>query len=237
MRGSERRPAELGRYRLVDELARTASGVVYRARDPLIDRIVAIKTVDVDLPPDELEAFQKRLEREVRAAGRLNHPNIVTIYDVGRSGNVAYIATEFMDGRSLRELLDSGAVLPPAKVADMAAQIADGLDFAHEHGIVHRDVKPDSIIVLRSGIVKLTNFGIAKVSSGSRTRVEAPNNGPVYLSPEQVMGQPADERSDIFSLGVVLYELLTNRKPFQGDNLTAISYKIVHEDFTPPAEL
>jgi len=228
------RPEQLGRYKLIDELARNASGVVYKASDPLIDRIVTIKTVDLDLPPDEVEAFQKRLDREVRAVGRLNHPNIVTIHDVGRSGDVTYIAMEFMDGRSLRDMLDSGAVLLPARIADIAAQIADGLDFVHRHGIVHRDIKPDNITVLRSGVVKITNFGIARVSDGSRTMIKTSLGSPVYISPEQMMGRKVDERSDVFSLGAVLYELLTGRPPFAIGELSQIIHQVIHEAPLPP---
>src|SRR4051812_15011820 len=179
-------------------------GVVYKARDPAIGRVVAIKTIGSGLSPAEFEAFEKRFEREAKSAGRLNHPNIVTIYDVGKSEDIAYIAMEFLEGQSLREILDSGVVLPPATVALMAAQIADGLAFAHEHEVVHRDIKPGNLMVLESGTVKIMDFGIAKLPSGARTVAGPIFGSPKYISPERVVGRDVDARSDIFSLGAVL---------------------------------
>ena len=162
-------PLELGRYRLIEEVARGAGGVVYKARDPLIDRLVTIKTMAVGLPDDEYPEFQRRVERELKSAGRLNHPNIVTIYDVGTTGDIAYIATEFIDGRSLRDMLNSHLSLMPAIAADIATQVADGLDFVHQRGLVHRNINPDNVMVLRNGVVKITDFGIASLRA-ARTR-------------------------------------------------------------------
>ncbi len=224
---------ELGRYRVIEEMARGPTGVVYKARDPLIDRLVTIKTLDVGLPRGEYEAFQRRVDRELKSAGRLNHPNIVTIYDVGTSGDIAYTAMEFMDGRSLRDMLDTGVVMLPARVADIAAQVADGLDFVHQRGIVHRDIKPDHVMVLRSGVVKITDFGIARLSRGSHTLIAEVLATPRYTSPEQVIGEKVDERSDIFSLGAVLYEMLTGVPPFASGKLHEIAHQIVNE--MPPA--
>jgi serine/threonine-protein kinase len=225
---------KLGRYIIVEELGQGAMGVVYKAVDPLIDRTVAIKTINLDLSRDELESFEKRFQREVQSAGKLNHPNIVTIYDVGRTEGVAYMAMEFLEGKELREILDSGVVLPVDKVVHIAAQICDGLAFAHDHSIIHRDVKPANIMVMKNGMVKITDFGIAQVSSASRTMAGMVMGSPKYMSPEQVVGQAVDGRSDIFSLGVVLYEMLTGKTPFVGDNISAIMYQILNEEPIPP---
>lgn len=224
---------KLGRYLISSELGQGAMGVVYKAVDPLIDRTVAIKTINLDLSKDELENFERRFQREVQSAGRLSHPNIVTIYDMGKAEGVAYMAMEFLEGKELREILDSGAVLPIEKIAHIGAQVAEGLAFAHEHGVVHRDIKPSNIMILRSGMAKITDFGIAQMSSGSRTMAGMVLGSPKYMSPEQVVGQPVDGRSDIFSLGAVLYEMLTGRPPFNGDNISSIMYQVLNE--MPPA--
>jgi len=224
----------VGRYQIIDELGRGAMGVVYKARDPLLNRTVAIKTVDLTLTHEEAESFEQRFYREAKSAGSLNHVNIVTIYDVGKTEDVAYIAMELLEGRSLRQILDSGAVLPPNKVADIAAQVADGLAFAHKHDTVHRDIKPANIMVLDSGTVKITDFGIALLSRGSRTVDGAVFGSPKYISPEQVVGHHVDRRCDIFSLGAVLYEMLTGLPPFDADDLNAILYKVINETPLPP---
>jgi serine/threonine-protein kinase len=219
----------LGRYEITGTLGRGAMGIVYQAHDPLIERTVAIKTVAcAGLTSDETAEFEQRFFREAKSAGRLNHPNIVTIHDVGRSDDLAFIAMEFLAGRSLRDILDSGVVLPLERVAEIAAAIADGLAFAHANGVVHRDIKPANIMVLDSGIVKIADFGIALLPSGSLTMVGTSLGSPKYMSPEQVLGQKADGRSDIFSLGAVLYEMLTGRAPFAGDDLNAILYQVLN---------
>ncbi len=225
----------LGRYEILAELARGAMGVVYKARDPLIDRLVAIKTVGLGLSDAETEAFERRFFREARSAGRLNHPNIVTIHDVGKTGDIAYIAMEFLDGRSLREILDSGVVLPLPRIADITAQIADGLAYAHRHQVVHRDVKPANVMVLADGKVKITDFGIALLPTGTRTLSGNVFGSPRYTSPEQVMGRPVDGRSDVFSLGAVLYEMLTGLPPFTGGDLNSILTQVLSEPTAPPS--
>jgi serine/threonine-protein kinase len=219
-------PRQISRYEVLGELGNGAMGVVYKARDPLIDRLVALKTIGVEAGADAL-AYRQRFFREARSAGGLNHPNIVTIHDVGESGDVAYIAMEFLGGQSLREILDSGTVLPMAKIADIAAQIADGLAFAHDKGIVHRDIKPANIMVLDSGMVKITDFGIALMPSGTRTLAGTVFGSPKYISPERVRGDHVDGRSDIFSLGAVLYEMLTGLPPFMGKDLNSLLYQIL----------
>ena len=222
----------VGRYEILQELGRGAMGVVYKARDPLLERTVALKTVDLDASPGEAEAFEHRFYREAKSAGRLNHLNIVTIHDVGRNGDSAYIAMEFLEGRSLRQIIDSGVVLPPEQIADIAAQIANGLACAHKNDVIHRDIKPANIMVLDNGTVKITDFGIALLSKGSRT-LGSVFGSPKYISPEQVVGQEADGRSDIFSLGAVLYELLTGSPAFTASDLDAVLCQVINE--IPPA--
>ena len=224
----------LGRYEILEEIGRGAMGAVFRARDPLIDRIVAIKTINVGLSRVEAEAFEQRFDREARSAGRLNHPNIVTIYDVGKSGDVAYIAMELLEGQSLRDILDSGVVLPPSTIADIAAQIADGLDSAHQAGVIHCDIKPANIVVLPRGLVKITDFGIAMLPTGSRSFIGSVVGSPKYISPEQVVGRPVDARSDVFSLGAVLYELLSGTPPFVGAALDEILHNVINVSPDPP---
>lgn len=228
---------KLGRYVIVEEIGQGAMGVVYKAVDPLIDRTVAIKTINLDLSKEELTNFEHRFQREVQSAGKLNHPNIVTIYDVGRTEGVAYMAMEFLEGKELREILDSGVVLPIEKVIHIASQVADGLAFAHEHGTVHRDIKPANVMVMKNGLVKITDFGIAQVSNASRTHAGMVLGSPKYMSPEQVVGQTVDGRSDIFSLGVMLYEMLTGKTPFSGDNISTIMYQILNDEPAPPRSL
>jgi eukaryotic-like serine/threonine-protein kinase len=230
--------SQLGRYEVLGELGQGAMGVVYKARDPLIDRVVAIKTINLGLATDEKEEYEGRFYQEAKAAGRLNHPNIVTIYDVGKSGDVAYIAMEFLEGRELRDVLKEGTLLPVEQVLNIVAQVALGLAYAHEHDIIHRDVKPSNIMVIRDGQVKITDFGIARMASSSvRTQTGMVLGSPKYMSPEQVMGKTIDQRSDIFSLGVMLYEMLTGQAPFDGENVNAIMYQTLNAITPPPSTL
>jgi hypothetical protein len=209
-------PETIGRYRIIGELGRGATGTVYRAVDPLIERTVAIKTLNPSLPEDVLNDVRERFLREAKSAGRLSHPNLVTIYDVGVEGEIAYIAMELLEGQSLQHMLRQQGRLDYSTAADLAAQIAEGLEHAHRHAIVHRDVKPANVIVSPVGYAKLTDFGVAYVPSSSMTQTGVALGSPKYMSPEQVLGQPADPRSDIFSLGVMLYEMLVHRTPFEG---------------------
>lgn len=230
--------SHLGRYEVIGELGQGAMGVVYKATDPLIDRIVAIKTITLSLAQEEREEYEARFYQEAKAAGRLSHPNIVTIYDVGRSGDVAYIAMEFLQGRELRDILNDDKLLPVDQVMDIVAQVALGLAYAHEHGIIHRDVKPSNIMVGRDGHVKITDFGIARMASAAvRTQTGMVLGSPKYMSPEQVMGKLTDQRSDIFSLGVMLYEMLTGQAPFMGENVNAIMYQTLNAIPQPPSAL
>ncbi len=230
--------SNLGRYEIISELGQGAMGVVYKATDPLIDRIVAIKTINLGLALDEKEEYEGRFYQEAKAAGRLSHPNIVTIFDLGKSGDVAYIAMEFLQGKELRDILDDGEAMPVERVLDVVSQVALGLAYAHEHGIVHRDVKPSNIMVGTDGHVKITDFGIARMESASvRTQTGMVLGSPKYMSPEQVLGKLIDQRSDIFSLGVVLYEMLTGRAPFGGENVNAIMYQTLNNIPPPPGSV
>jgi serine/threonine-protein kinase len=224
----------LGRYRILGTIGQGAMGVVYKAVDPMIDRIVAIKTVNLSLSKDELAEYELRFQQEIKAAGRLNHPNIVTIYDVGRTDEVAYMAMEFLEGRELKEILAAGERPHVATTVELIAQIAEGLGFAHENDVIHRDVKPSNIMVVRGGLAKIMDFGIARMpASAVKTMTGLILGSPRYMSPEQVIGRNLDYHTDIFSLGVVLYETLTGIPPFDGDNVNAIMYATVNA--IPPA--
>ena len=230
---------KLGRYEIVRELGKGAMGIVYLAKDPVIGRLVALKTIRVGAhaDDDETKEFQQRFIREAQAAGILNHPAIVTVHDIGQddAGGTNFIAMEYVEGQNLKEVLAQGRTLSFNQIGDIIAQVADALDFAHAKGIVHRDVKPANIILLEGDRAKITDFGIAKIASGAANLTTTGQflGTPNYMAPEQIKGAPVDGRTDIFSLGICLYECLTRRKPFGGDSLTSISYKIVHEPFPP----
>jgi serine/threonine protein kinase len=232
---------KLGRYEVVRELGKGAMGIVYLAKDPLIGRLVALKTIRVqNNDDDEAKEFQQRFVREAQAAGILNHPSIVTVHDIGQDDTtgVSFIAMEYVEGQNLKEVLSQGRPIGFEQIGEIIAQVAEALDFAHAKGIVHRDVKPANIILLDSLRAKITDFGIAKITSGGNLTTTGQFLGtPNYMAPEQIKGAPVDGRTDIFSLGICLYECLTRRKPFGGDSLTAISYKIVHESFPPLHEI
>lgn len=230
--------SQLGRYEIVGELGHGAMGIVYKAKDPLIDRTLAIKTISLNLAIDSIDDYEARFYQEAKAAGRLSHPNIVTVFDVGKSGDVAYIAMEFLQGRELRDILNEGPRLPVSQTLDIVMQVALGLAYAHEHGIVHRDVKPSNIMVVRDGKVKITDFGIARMASSTvQTQVGVVLGSPKYMSPEQVLGKSIDQRSDIFSLGVMLYEMLTGQPPFVGDTINAVMYQTMNTVPPPPSTL
>ena len=218
-------------------------GIVYLAKDPLIGRLVALKTIrpSAHAEDEDTREFQARFVREAQAAGILNHPSIVTVHDIGvdEPSGMSFIAMEYVEGNNLKEVLAQGRPLSFEQAGDIVAQVAEGLDFAHAKGIVHRDVKPANIILLEGNRAKITDFGIAKITSGvaNLTTTGQFLGTPNYMAPEQIKGTPVDGRSDIFSLGICLYECLTHRKPFGGDSLTSISYKIVHEPFPPLHEI
>ena len=234
-------PKVMGRYEILEEVGRGSMGLVYKARDPRIGRVVALKTIAFSFPlgPGEEEEFLQRFYHEAQVAGRLNHPNIVTIYDVGEKapGEDAYIAMEFVTGTNLHDLLAGGGRLPLLQVADVVEKLAQALDYAHENGVVHRDIKPANILMTESGQPKILDFGIARLAAGGLTRPGKFFGTPNYMSPEQVVGGEVDGRTDQFSLGVILYQLLTGEKPFVGDSVTAISYQVVNVDPPPPSKL
>jgi len=232
---SEAEPKQLGRYRLVAELGRGAMGVVYRAEDPLLNRTVAIKSIILMDDPAVRAEYEARFFQEAKAAGGLNHPNLITIHDVGREGDIAYMAMELLEGTGLRELM-AGGRLPLPFALEVVAQVADGLAFAHAHGVVHRDIKPGNIMIVRDRIAKIMDFGIARVrASDVKTQTGAILGSPRYMSPEQVTGRPADRRSDIFSLGVVLHELAAGEPPFTAPTVTQLMRQIAIAEPRPPS--
>ncbi len=226
----------VGRYEITGELGRGAMGVVYKALDPTIGRTVALKTMRLDVHGLDAQEMVRRFQNEARAAGVLNHPNIVTIYDAGEQDGIFYIAMEFIEGTTLHELLAEKRVLATDEVLQLTRQICRGLDYAHSNGIVHRDIKPANIMITGNGTVKIMDFGIAK-SGGQVTNTGQVLGTPNYMAPEQVKGRQLDGRSDLFSLGVILYEMLTGEKPFVGQNVTTIIYKIVNENPITPRDL
>jgi serine/threonine protein kinase len=212
-------------------------GVVYHAIDPNIGRPVAIKTINLGtvLKADEQERMRERLFREARSAGILSHPGIVTIYDVEQQGDLAYIAMEYVDGPTLDQVLSQPQPMPPDRMFSILAQTAVALDYAHGKGIVHRDVKPANIMIAANGTAKITDFGIAKITASEQFTMTGSIVGtPHYMSPEQVQGQTVDGRSDQFSLAVIAFEMLTGEKPYTGEHLTTVVYKIVAEEPPPP---
>jgi eukaryotic-like serine/threonine-protein kinase len=218
-----------GRYEIIKELGKGGMGVVYQAHDPQIDRSVALKVLRVDRVVNE--EFVLRFFKEAKFIGRLSHPNIVTVYDVGRDHGTIYIAMEYLQGQPLNEVIRSGR-LSVEKTMDIALQVSSALGYAHDKGIVHRDIKPSNIILTDEGSVKLTDFGIARAddqNAAQQTQTGVILGTPFYMSPEQVMGRRVDGRSDLFSLGVILYELIVGRKPFKGDHFTAI-FRAITED-------
>src|SRR5262249_40316323 len=228
---------KIGRYQIIERVGRGGMGVLYRGMDPVLDREVAIKLMLVDFSEDE-EQMRPRFYREARAAAKLQHRNIVTVFEFAEEGNTPYIVMEFLRGTSLAARMASPLPLALADKLDVIAQLCDALKYAHEQGVVHRDVKPANVFLLNDGTVKLLDFGIAKVTTSTLTRQGDVLGSASYMSPEQVSGsESVDGRADIFSTGVVLYELLAGRKPFQADAPTAVIMKILHEDPPPLADL
>jgi serine/threonine-protein kinase len=223
---------QLGRYKITGELGRGAMGVVYKGEDPSLDRTVALKTVILSDDAAGKDEYKKRFFLEAKAAGRLSHPQVITVYDFGQEGDVAYMAMEFLKGKELRTRMKEGSISVPEAV-HIAEQVAEGLGYAHEHGVVHRDIKPSNIMLLPHDKVKIMDFGIARMrASDHKTSTGLVLGTPKYMSPEQVSGQPVDHRSDIFSLGVVLYEMLTHTKLFQGEDTPQIFHAVAN--FLPP---
>ncbi|BCW99166.1 MAG: hypothetical protein KatS3mg024_1993 [Armatimonadota bacterium] len=230
--------SQIGRYQIVRELGRGAMGIVYEARDPQLGRAVAVKVLSLaqNAPPAERRQALERFLREGKAAGSLLHPNIVQVFDMGEDQGRPYLVMELCEGTTLRDVLSFEHHLPEQRVRRIAEQLLSALELAHARGIVHRDIKPDNIVLSRDDSLKLMDFGIARLMHDSTlTQTGQALGSPAYMSPEQVLGKPVDARSDLFSVGVVLYECLTGRKPFDGPTITAVTHKIAFEDPPPMA--
>jgi hypothetical protein len=227
----------LGRYEVEKELGKGAMGVVYLGKDPKIGRVVAIKTMALsqEFEADELKDVRERFFREAETAGRLTHPNIVTIFDAGEEHDLAYITMEFLKGKDLTPYIKPGTLLPLDKVLSIVARVADALAYAHKNGVVHRDVKPANIMCdLEGDSVKVTDFGIARITDSSRTKTGMVLGTPSYMSPEQLAGKRIEGRSDLFSLGVTLYQLSCGKLPFAGESMAQLMFKIANE---PPVDI
>jgi serine/threonine-protein kinase len=235
---STRDSIKFSRYEVIGEIGRGSMGVVYKARDPVIGRLVAIKSIPetFGLQSGKREEFINRLRQEATTAGRLQHPNIVTIFDVGETDQGPFIAMEFLDGVTLRDVITAGKRVSPAQLYDIIYQVAEGLDYAHSKAIVHRDVKPANIMIVADNRVKIMDLGIARIPMSELTREGKLVGSPSYMSPEQLSGRPIDGKSDLFSLAVCVYQLMTLKKPFPGESINEICYKIVNDDFVPPSE-
>ncbi len=236
-------PGTLGRYRIERVLGKGAMGVVYEAHDPKLNRKVAIKTILISqLDEETSKDFSMRFEREAHAVARLNHPNIVQVYDFGEEGGVAYLVMEFIRGRELKSSLTGNQPLDRAQCVRIMCELLDALDFAHDAGVIHRDIKPANVMLDSQGRAKLTDFGVARLTDADRTSAERTQAGtmvgtPAYMSPEQVQGHRVDRRSDIFSAGIILYQFLTGQKPFTGEGAWTVAKKIILDDPPMPSAL
>jgi serine/threonine protein kinase len=232
--------SRIGRFEIVRVLGEGAMGVVYLGEDPHIERPVAIKTIRADGDPARAAEIESRFRKEAKLTGRLQHPSIVTIYEFGRDGDVVFIAMEYVDGEPLGQWISAHPGLVLADKVEIVRQVARALEHAHERGVVHRDIKPGNILVMKDGKAKVADFGIGKLVSGASTdltRTGMMIGSPAYMSPEQIRGDKIDGRSDFFSLGVVLYELLTGARPFPGDSITTLVYQILHTEPRDPLSL
>jgi len=229
----------LGRYQVTGTLGKGAMGLVYKGIDPAINRPVALKTIRLDFvnDPQEEAELKERLHREAQAAGKLSHPNIVTIYDVGSEGHLQYIAMEYLEGQTLEDLIKKKAKFNYRIIAQIIIQICAALEYAHGMGIVHRDIKPANIMILKDYRVKVMDYGIARIDSSSMTKTGIAMGTPNYISPEQLRGQTTDHRADLFSMGVVMYEMLLGRRPFKGENITSLIYAILNHEPEKPSNV
>ena len=225
-----------GRYELLEKIGDGGMAVVYKGKDRLLNRFIAIKILRPEFTKDA--TFVENFKRESQAAAGLTHPNIVGVYDVGREGNINYIVMELIEGRTLNDIIEDEAPMDYKKVIDISKQVASALKVAHKNKIIHRDVKPHNIMITNDGIVKLADFGIARAVNDATLSTGSKIVGSVhYFSPEQARGNYVDERSDIYSLGIVMYEMLTGRVPFDGENPVTVALKHINEEITPPSEL
>ena len=226
---------KVGRYKILGELGRGAMGVVYKAEDPNLDRVVALKTIIVEA--EDAAESRKRFFMEAKAAGKLNHPHVVTTFDCGDHDGMAYLAMELLEGTDLRTRLTKDGVTP-LEAVDIARQVAEGLAYAHERGIVHRDIKPGNIMLDAQGRAKIMDFGLARMRMADhKTTTGMVLGTPRYMSPEQIAGQPVDARSDLFSLGIVLYEMLTGTRLFSGEGIEQVQHSILNVDPVPPTRV
>ena len=235
---SESPPSTIGKYQIIREIARS-NDIVYEAYDQRMHRRVAVKELKMPAGASrqQQEDRLKRFEREARAAGSLVHPNIVTVYEVASDGDKHYIAMEYLTGRNLRKEIDKSGFIEPKRAVEILLEVLEGLAFAHENGIIHRDIKPDNVQLLDDGQIKLTDFGIARLTFEPNITMDGQVFGtPSYMSPEQINGQDIDSRSDIFSAGTVLYEMVAGEKPFQGDSVVSITYAIMNKHADQPKQ-
>jgi len=224
---------KIGKYEIIEMLGKGAMGVVYKALDPDIGREVAIKTIRFDLSSStEQEELMGRFIREAQAAGKIHHSNIVTIYEVGREKDLTFIAMQYIKGKSLQQMMAEKRKYSTQEINNIVIPLCEALDYAHRHGVVHRDMKPANILIDEEGKPYIVDFGVARVETSTLTQTGTTVGTPSYMSPEQIMGKKVDNRADIFSLGVILYELATGQRPFSGENISTIMYKIVNEE--PP---
>ncbi len=231
---------KFGRYEILGELGRGAMGVVYKARDPQIDRLVALKTVSLrGQEPDDAAEFRQRFINEAQLAGRLHHPGIVSVFDVGEEETTGepYIVLEYVAGQALNKIISREKKLPLERALQLATEVAEALDYAHEQGVTHRDVKPGNILITEAGHAKIADFGIAKLNLAHFTLPGKVLGTPAYMAPEQLSGEGADGRSDLFSLGVILYAIVTGHSPFQGNSATTVCYKVANREPLPVSAL
>ncbi len=236
-------PKTIGRYEILDELGHGAMGSVFRAKDPAMDRLVAVKTILAGaLGGEQGSAYRQRFQREARAAGALAHPGIVPVFDVGEEDGVPYLVMELVRGETLDAAMKKGERFSLERVCEIGQQIAEALGYAHRNGVIHRDIKPANILLASREAygmeqAKITDFGVAKLAAGGITTTGQMLGTPAFMPPEQFTGAPIDSRTDLFSLGVILYWLATGEQPFSGESMTTVSYKIVHTEAIPPAKL
>jgi eukaryotic-like serine/threonine-protein kinase len=236
-------PKNIGRYEIIDELGHGAMGSVFRAKDPAMDRIVAVKTIlSGALAGEQSGEYRQRFFREARAAGALSHPGIVSVFDVGEHEGVPFLVMEFIPGRTLSDAIKKGERSSLERVCEIGQQIAEALGHAHRHGVIHRDIKPANILLTTREAdgaeqAKITDFGVAKLAAGEITTTGQLLGTPAFMPPEQFTGGPIDGRADLFSLGVILYWMASGEQPFPGETMSAVSYKIVHTEPVPPAKL
>ena len=236
-------PKTIGRYEILDELGHGAMGAVFRARDPAMDRVVALKTIlSVALASEQSEEYRQRFYREARAAGALTHPGIVPVFDMGEYEGMPFLVMEFVNGQTLADAMKKGERISMDRVCEIGQQIAEALGYAHRKGVIHRDIKPANVLLTSREIYgierpRITDFGVAKLTAGEITTTGQMLGTPAFMPPEQFTGAPIDGRTDLFSLGVILYWMATGEQPFPGETMTTVSYKIVHTEPIPPAKL